>query len=270
MKHKKPLGIIVGALLSVLIAYQQGFADSHTNEAKNNQRKPAPAYQTPKMTHHQSNQQANHQSKTANNSAYSDALRLLWTKVYKDKGTTLYCDKPFSTRSRAQRKRANVNAEHVFPMAWVTKDLGCGTRKQCQANSEKFRMIESDLHNIYPARMDVNKARSNFRFGTVRGEPREFGRCDMEVDAKHRVAEPPAIKRGELARAMLYLAYQYDLSLKKKTRQRLVKWDREDPPSAEEKRRERIIRQVQGRENPFITRHPFSMGYQSSNSAVVK
>lgn len=191
------------------------------------------------------------------NKAYTDALRLLWTTVYKNKGITLYCNKPFSTKSRKARAKAGVNAEHIFPMSWVTKELNCGTRKQCQASSATFREIESDLHNIYPAGSVENKARSHYRFGEVAGEKREFGHCDFEVSRKYRVAEPAKQKRGEIARAMLYLADQYHLSLHTKTKKLMRRWDRADPPNAEEKRREKIIRQMQGRENKFITHYPF-------------
>lgn len=236
--NRKYLSIIAGAIISLAVAYQQGFTDSSkTTDTPQNRKTTAlaRAYQE-----------------------YNDALRLLWTTVYKNTGNTLYCNQPFSTKSRKERAKADVNAEHVFPMSWVAKDLGCGSRKQCQASSAKFRQIESDLHNIYPAGRLVNKARSNYRFGEVAGEPRQFGSCDFEVDDNRRVAEPTSKKRGEIARAMLYLAHQYNLSLHSKTERLMHQWDRDNPPNAEEKRRESIIHQQQGRENPFITRYPFT------------
>lgn len=243
MRYKKQIWLITVTLISSIVAYQQGLAGGNDEST----RQALPQTQT--------------SSKKKVNSSYAEynnALRLMWTKVYRNQGTTLYCDTPFSTKSRKARAKADVNAEHIFPMSWVTKDLQCGTRKQCQANSATFRTIESDLHNIYPARRTVNKARSNYRFGKVSGEKRIFGQCDFEVNKQKRVAEPAPQKRGEIARAMLYLAYQYDLSLHKKTDKLMREWDRQDPPNTEEKRREKIIRHEQGRENPFITRYPFT------------
>lgn len=195
--------------------------------------------------------------KRRKNQEYNNALRLLWTKVYPKTGKTLYCGKSFSTKSRKARKKSKVNAEHIFPMSWVARDLGCGTRKQCQAKSAEFRGIESDLHNIYPAQINVNKARSNYRFGDVQGEKRAFGQCDFEVNKKSRVAEPTPKIRGEIARAMQYLAYQYDLKLHKQTARLMQQWDKNDPPTKEEIRRAKVIQGLQGRENPFITRYPF-------------
>jgi deoxyribonuclease-1 len=43
--------------------------------------------------------------------------------------------------------------------------------------------MEADLHNLFPARAGTNGARSNFTFGEVANEPREFGlQCDFEID----------------------------------------------------------------------------------------
>lgn len=225
MTANKRFMLITGAVLSVALALQQGYAGKKT--------------------------------KSRNNNEYRQALKTLWTKVYPSDGKTLYCGHSFSTKNYRERKK-KVNAEHIFPMSWAAKDLKCGTRKQCQHKSAKFRGIESDLHNIYPALIHVNKARSNYRFGNVAGEKRQFGACDFEVNQRGRVAEPTAKARGEVARAMLYMMYQYDLTLHRKTEKLMRKWDKQDPPSKEEKRRERIIHQQQGRENPFITRYPFS------------
>lgn len=228
--RKKPLIMFVGVIVSAAIAYQQSGA--------------ANAKSYPKQKRQ--------------NNEYRQALKTLWTNVYPSHGKTLYCDMSFSTKNRKERKKY-VNAEHVFPMSWVAKDLKCGTRKQCQVSSPTFRQIESDLHNIYPARIDVNKARSNYRFGDVPGEKRVFGACDFEVNERGRVAEPRPQVRGEVARSMLYMAHQYNLSLHRKTEKLMHQWDRQDPPSKEEKRREKVIRQQQGKENLFISQYPFTV-----------
>lgn len=223
--RKKHLMMLAGAVLSGAIAFQQGYAKKSSSPRQNNE--------------------------------YRHALKTLWTKVYPSHGKTLYCNQSFSTKNYKERKK-HVNAEHVFPMSWVTKDLKCGTRKQCQRKSAKFRGIESDLHNIYPALIHVNKDRSAYRFGEVAGEKRHYGSCDFEVDKKRRVAELTPKIRGEVARSMLYMAYQYNLSLHKKTEKLMKTWDKQDPPSKEEKRRAKIIQREQGRENPFISQYPFT------------
>lgn len=182
---------------------------------------------------------------------YNTARPLLWEKVYPKGGKTLYCQQPFNSQ-----KRNGFNVEHVFPMSWATNGLKCGKRKQCRASSKEFNLIEADMHNLYPSREDVNKDRSSYRFGSVRGESRHYGKnCDFEVSQRGRVAEPSPSQRGEVARAMFYMAYTYKeqgLVLFKKQADLLAKWHRADPPSAEELRRNDVIEKIQGNRNIFI------------------
>jgi len=65
--------------------------------------------------------------------------------------------------------------------------------------------MEADLHNLYPALASINRARSNYVFGEIPGEPREFGDCDFERDRDRRVAEPRPIAHGNVARAIFYM-----------------------------------------------------------------
>lgn len=182
---------------------------------------------------------------------YATARPLLWDKVYPNGGKTLYCQESFNSQ-----QRRGYNVEHVFPMSWATNGLNCGKRKQCRVSSKQFNLIEADLHNLYPSREDVNKDRSSYRFGNVRGESRHYGKtCDFEVNPRARVAEPAPSQRGEVARAMFYMAYTYKdqgLILFKKQATLLEKWHRSDPPNAEEHRRNNVIEKNQGNRNIFI------------------
>lgn len=182
---------------------------------------------------------------------YDEARPVLWHSLYRNGGNTLYCNQRFSAG-----QRQGLNIEHVFPMSWATNGLNCGSRKQCRARSAQFNMIEADLHNLYPSRVDVNKARSSYRFGDVAGEKRAFGaRCDFEVNDRARVAEPAPRVRGEVARAMFYMAYRYKeqgLVLFKKQALLLHQWHIADLPSAAERQRNDRIEKLQGNRNLFI------------------
>ncbi len=184
---------------------------------------------------------------------YDTARPLLWQLVYPNGGKTLYCGEKFDSQNRR-----GFNVEHVFPMSWATNGLNCGKRKQCRKKSAIFNRIEGDLHNLYPSRSDVNQGRSSFRFGEISGEQRRFGkRCDFEIDSRARVAEPAPSQRGEVARAMFYMAYQYQdqgLELFKRQAILLEQWHRADPPSKEEGRRNDVIEKIQGNRNVFIDR----------------
>jgi len=197
---------------------------------------------------------AQEQQKNTNSSKlvdYEAARKLFWQELYPGGGETLYCGRPFLPKARK-----GFNIEHVFPMSWATNGLNCGKRKQCRASSDVFNVIEADLHNLFPSRTDINRARDSFKFGEVDGEKREFGReCDFEINARNRVAEPRLEARGDIARAMFYMATEYreqGLELFRRQALLLAEWHRADPPSKQEQRRNDRIEQVQGNRNPYI------------------
>ncbi len=178
---------------------------------------------------------------------YSRALPLVWGKLYADGGETLYCGRRFG-----KRKGRRINVEHVFPMSWVGWALKCGRRQECRESSPRFNLIEADLHNLWPARVDVNKARGSFPFAIIDGEARPFAKCDFEIDERKRIVEPRPEARGEIARTMLYMHDEYGLEIRARLGALLKKWNRDDPPSPEERRRNDLIESIQGNRNRFI------------------
>jgi deoxyribonuclease-1 len=179
--------------------------------------------------------------------SYREALRQLWGVVYADGGTELYCGGQFDRQSGRQ-----LNAEHVYPMAWVTRELRCGRRDECRRHSPAFNEIEADLHNLYPSRTDANQLRSSMAFGEIPGEQHALRGCDLEIDGRGRRAEPRPAVRGELARAMFYMQETYGMPIYPSQGELLLRWHRADPPDAEERRRNDAIARLQGRRNPFI------------------
>ena len=181
---------------------------------------------------------------------YETARKVFWHELYNDGGETLYCQRELSSGYNK-----GVNIEHVFPMSWVAYSLRCGKRWQCRERSAEFNRIEADLHNLYPARSDVNEARNNYRFAIITGEARPFRGCDFEFDERRRLTEPAPYARGKVARAMLYMRDKYGLYLKPKLEKLLLDWDRKYPPDDDEYRRNDRIEQIQGNRNPWIDRH---------------
>lgn len=177
---------------------------------------------------------------------YLDTIPVFWRTLYPDGGTGLYCGEAFRPHDR------RYNIEHVFPMAWVTRALRCGDRQACRRNDPRFNEIESDMHNMYPARKDLNKSRGSYPYRELRGEDRVEPGCDLEIDHRARAVEPRPAVRGDIARAMLYMADQYDLVIFERQRRDLQRWHREDPPDDAERRRNRLIEAEQGRRNHWI------------------
>ena len=180
-------------------------------------------------------------------STYRETRPLFWNKLYPRGGTTLYCGKRFSSRHGKK-----INIEHVFPMSWVTKTLHCGDRNKCRRTSKRFNRIEADMHNMYPALAKVNKTRSAMAYDLIKGEKYYYKECDFEVDFHKRKVEPTPSARGKIARAMLYMADTYNLKLFSKQKKLLLKWHRANPSTKEEKRRNRRIKEIQGKANHYI------------------
>lgn len=179
--------------------------------------------------------------------SYQQAIRLFWRELYATGGKTIYSQQHFGPT-----KPDWINVEHIFPMAWVVNELKCKDRKHCRKKSTKFNFIESDMHNLYPSRRDLNMLRASHRFGKIKGEIRAFGSYDFKIDNKRRIIEPAPASQGEVARAMFHMALTYKFKIFNKQAKTLMYWNRIDQPSKEEKRRNDLIESIQGTRNHFI------------------
>lgn len=179
--------------------------------------------------------------------SYQQAIRYFWRELYATGGKTLYSQQQFGPT-----KPDWINIEHVFPMAWVVNALKCRDRRDCRHKSTKFNYIESDLHNLYPSRRDLNMLRGSHRFGSIKGELRVLSSYDFKIDHKKRIIEPAPASQGEIARAMFHMSRTYELKLFNSQAKTLAYWNRLDQPSKEEKRRNDIIESIQGTRNYFI------------------
>lgn len=200
--------------------------------------------------------------------SFRQSKRIL-TTLYQEHPRTFYCNcdyraegkklRPdwdscgFKPRKNAKRA-ARIEWEHVVPAWAFGHQRQCwqqGGRKGCRKDPQ-FRRMEADLHNLVPAIGEVNGDRSNYSFAALAGEPRRYGRCDMEVDFKARKVEPPAARRGDIARAYFYMRDQYGIRLSRQQRQLFEAWHRLDPVDDWEIRRNRLIADIQGNSNPYI------------------
>jgi deoxyribonuclease-1 len=177
---------------------------------------------------------------------YLDTIPVFWRSLYPEGGIGLYCGHRFAARDRS------YNIEHVYPMAWVSRALRCGDRQACRRNSDRFNDIESDMHNMYPARKDLNRERGAYPFREIRGERLVERGCDLEIDHQARVVEPRPASRGNIARAMLYMADRYDLEIFARQRRLLLEWHHADAVDDVERERNRTIARLQGRSNHWI------------------
>jgi len=178
--------------------------------------------------------------------SYYDTKKLFWGKLYSEGGKTIYSLQTFESN-----KPRWINVEHIFPMAWVVNKFNCLDREACRRIKE-FAYIESDMHNLFPSRKDLNTLRGNHRFGSIKGELRAFGSYNFKVDDNKRIVEPAPASQGEVARAMFHMSQAYGLKIFEKQAKTLAYWNRIDQPSKEEMRRNDLIEEIQGTRNYFI------------------
>ena len=209
---------------------------------------------------------------------YAAVKRALYSQVFSRDRRTLYCACPFDADRRPDlqacgytspgngERARRVEVEHVVPASWIGAGRTCWTKKICRDSKSRafkgrkcclaidpaFRRAYMDLHNLWPTVGEVNERRSNFAFGMIKGERRTFGRCDVEIDKRARLAEPRPEIRGDVARISLYMEAAHGIHLSAHQRHLFEIWHRTDPPDASERLRNQTIGWLQGQQNPWI------------------
>lgn len=213
------------------------------------------------------------------NEDFRKTKKLLEKKVYNDHRVTLYCGYPFDKQKNVklaqgfttpahQQRAGRVEWEHVVPAenfgraftAWREGDGRCVNKKghaykgrKCATLvSKEYRLMQSDMYNLFPAVGAVNAVRLNYRYEMLPNVPNTFGTCEMKI--ADRRAEPPARSRGEIARAMLYMDKTYSPIYKLNNRQRKMVegWNNNHPVTQWECTRAARIAKIQHNENPFV------------------
>ncbi|MGA9608364.1 MAG: deoxyribonuclease I [Rouxiella badensis] len=159
----------------------------------------------------------------------------------------------YSVRKNAQRAD-RIEWEHVVPAWEFGHQRQCwqnGGRKDC-AKDAGYRQIETDLHNLQPAIGEVNGDRNNFQYGQWNGTATQYGRCEMKIDFKNKVAEPPARARGAIARTYFYMRDRYHLNLSRQQTQLFTAWDKLYPVTPWECERDNRIAAIQGNNNNYV------------------
>jgi deoxyribonuclease I len=137
-----------------------------------------------------------------------------------------------------------LNVEHTWP--------------QSKFSGREGSTMKADLHHLFPSHSKLNQIRGNFPFGEVddRLPMLECGFTQIDnsgAGLPH--FEPPAVHKGNVARALFYFAVRYGLSIDAEQEADLRNWNHSDPPDDFERQRNDAIEKIQGNRNPFID-HP--------------
>ena len=175
---------------------------------------------------------------------------LFWDELYTFGGWSLYCGYWFESNKKT-RSGKTVSIEHIYPTIWMFKQVGCESRMQCrESNNKRFARMEADMHNMYPVWQALVTYRYDLSYGEIKGEEWRFDDCDFEW--KRGIVEPRPLARGNIARAIFYMYSKYGVLIKPEMINVLKAWNKEDPPSEQEKVRNDKIEKIQGRRNPYI------------------
>ncbi len=153
------------------------------------------------------------------------------------------------------------NREHLWPNSYGLDDV---------------EPAFSDLHNLRACDANVNSSRNNKWYdlsSAAEGGIRAPAHAEApECTADSNSWQPPVAQRGDIARALFYMAIRYeggfagepDLELVEDVARistsgtvmgrlsTLLNWNREDPPDAAERARDDAVGRIQGNRNPFV------------------
>lgn len=204
---------------------------------------------------------------------YKDASKQMKFIYYGDLQETLYCGCHYSDKkhidfstcdfqprenpNRKSYKRAkSIEWEHMVTAHNMGHFLPCwqeGGRKNCSLNDTTFKLMEGDLHNLYPSIGEINSDRSNFMYSQWTNSPTPmYGNCQTIIDFKLKKAQPRKEARGIIARAHFYMERTYGIKLSSQDRKLFEAWNKMYPVTPNECERDRRIFAVQGDHNPFV------------------
>ena len=178
------------------------------------------------------------------------ATDTFWNRLYAGGGWSLYCGYRFDQAGNSPAG-FSIGIDHVYETEWMLDYLKCETRSQCYSEKQdEFIVMESDLHNLYPAWTELTVYRYGRQFGEIKGEDWRFDSCDFEWGSG--IVEPRPLSRGNIARAIFYMYTKYNLPVSPGLFETLKDWNRQDPPSEQEQVRNDRIEKIQGTRNPYI------------------
>jgi len=157
-----------------------------------------------------------------------------------------------------------MSREHVFAFSWMPSNPS--------TSNDQY----SDQHHLFPSHQNnANGRRSNHPLGVVVNVTYQFLEGKVGTNSLGQIVyEPMDSRKGDAARAMLYMSIRYDglsgldwdfnwlngtrlpsLSEAPQSLDVLLDWNRQDPPDKWEVDRNNYIQSIQNNRNPFSD-HP--------------
>lgn len=187
-----------------------------------------------------------------------------------DKASCGYIPRKVHTKKGKVNIRAKrIEWEHLIPAenfgrafsCWREGNSACVTakgktykgRRCCEKVNKEYRIMQADMHNLFPAIGELNADRSNHKFDFELPAQSQYGECKFEVDFKAKRAKVREEIRGVIARDYLYFNKQYNMKLSKQEKQKFEAWHKMYPANEWEIERNKRITKIQGNSNEFIS-----------------
>jgi len=225
----------------------------------------------------------------SSNQSFSKSKKELRT-IYQGHQTTIYCDCKYNYKDKKnmidrkscgyiprneRTKKGNVNQrarriewEHLIPAENFGRQFSCWRdgnpkcvnkkgkaykgRKCCTKVNKQYKLMQADMHNLFPSVGELNADRKNFRFDFEVGKSGQYGACEFNVLFKQKRARVREEIRGVIARDYLYFNQHHKMKLSKQELQKFTIWNKQYPPSEWEIERNNKIAKIQGNVNLFI------------------
>lgn len=182
---------------------------------------------------------------------YETARKQLWSQLYANGGTELYCGVKFEG-DQSNPIGEKLSVEHAYPANEIAEHYPQCTDRTCKNPAAERAMV--DLNNLWPAVARVNSSRGKARFGEVVGGSTSMSICLDRDGGADPIVEPRDAVKGDLARSVVYMHFVYGMPIENAATdaQTLITWMKADPPDAAEIARNAKIIELQGAGNPLV------------------
>ncbi|WP_304543327.1 endonuclease [Sulfurimonas microaerophilic] len=223
------------------------------------------------------------------NESFSKSKKML-KQIYKGHQFTIYCEckynyknknnmierdscgyiprNEYTKKGKRNERARRIEWEHLIPAENFGRQFACWRegnaecvgknskgykgRKCCEKVNQQYRIMQADMHNLFPAVGELNGDRKNFRFDFEEASGGQYGACKFDVLFKEKRAKVREELRGVIARDYLYFNKRYGMKLSKQELKKFTAWNKLYPPNEWEKERNEKIEKMQGNGNPFI------------------
>jgi len=213
-------------------------------------------------------------------SSFNKAKKTMYKMYNKIPKKTIYCQADFKNRkitnlngfifNKYKKRSKRTEAEHIMPaenfgrtfFEWKSGHPLCVTKngktfrgRNCASKTNmEYRLMQSDIYNLFPAIGSLNAYRSNFRYVADSGGEK-FGACSMTINKRDRTATPPDNAKGVVARTYLYMAETYSRIKLSPSQNNLYRaWSNQYPVTQGECYRGKTIERIQGNVNYILKR----------------